>query len=172
MIDEKFVIGILRGAILAIEQLAGAPATTEAPMKPATSVVNGMRINDKDLDGPYGNPIIKAADPRDWIGPSMKGHTLSECSPEYLFLLASRYDYFAEKADTEGAVTSSGKPKAPYDRREAARCRAWAQRLLNGWTSPEPIAADDPFTDTTVTKAQIPWNGPTGTLADDDDIAF
>src|SRR5260370_42199599 len=110
MIDEAVVLGILRGAIAAIEQLASAP-TTEAPMKPATSVVNGMRINDKDLDGPYGNPVIKAADPRDWIGPSMKGKTLSECSPEYPFLLASRYDYFAEKTDTEGAVTSGGKTK-------------------------------------------------------------
>lgn len=162
MIDENLVLGILRGAIAAIEQLASAP-TNGAPMKPATSVVNGMRINDKDLDGPYGNPIIKAADPRDWIGPSMKGKTLSECSPEYLFLLASRYDYFAEKAERDSVVTSSGKPKAPYDRREAERCRAWAQRLLNGW---KPASAVD------VTGSEIPWSAPAGTMAGDDEIPF
>jgi hypothetical protein len=143
MIDEHAVLAILRGALAAIEQLAAAHPNG-GPMKPATSVVNGLRIDDRDLDGPYGNPVIKAADPRDWIGPSMKGKTLSECSPEYLFLLASRHDYFAAKAEEEGAVTSSGKPKAPYERREAARCRGWAQRKLNGWRppAPEPSALD------------------------------
>lgn len=134
MIDETVVLGILRGAIAAIEQLAQTP--NGAPQKPTTSVVNGMRIDDRDLDGPYGNPVIKAKDPRDWVGLSMKGHTLSECTPDYLFLLASRYDYFAEKAEQDSAVTNSGKPLAPYHRKDATRCRGWAQRILNGWKAP------------------------------------
>ncbi len=159
MIDETVVIGILRGAIAAIEQLATKPSTQPAT-PPATSVVNGMRIDDRDLDGPYGNPVIKAADPRDWIGPSMRGKTLSECTPEYLFMLASRYDYFAEKAERDGAETTSGKPKAPFDRREALRCRGWAQRLLNGWQPPAPVTADE-----------IPWQA-SGPMPTDDDIPF
>lgn len=147
MIDETVVLGILRGAIAAIEQLAAKPASAPTT-PPATSVVNGMRIDDRDLDGPHGNPVIKAADPRDWIGPSMRGKTLSECTPEYLFMLASRYDYFAEKAERDGTVTTSGKPKAPFDRREALRCRMWAQRILNGWQPAAPVAAEE-----------IPWAG-------------
>jgi hypothetical protein len=59
-----------------------------------------------------------------------------------LELLAKRYDYFAEQAERNQTMTSSGKPKAPYDRREAARCRGWRQRILNGW---KPPAADAGF---------------------------
>jgi hypothetical protein len=109
----------------------------------STMPVNGSAIApDSDLDSAFGNPAIKAADPRDWPGPSMKGKRYSECPPAYLELLANRYDYFATQAEINGTVTSSGKPKAPYDRREAARCRGWAQRLKNGW---KPPAADTDF---------------------------
>ncbi len=139
MIDEQVVLGILRGAIAAIEQLASPPVSEALKAKPSP-------VSDADLDSDYGNPVIKAADPRDWTGPSMRGKRLSECSPDYLFLLAKRYDYFAQKAEQDGTITTSGKPKAPYDRREAARCRGWARRLQNGW---EPAAP--------VTEAEIPW---------------
>jgi len=88
---------------------------------------------DSDLDSQYGDPVIKASDPRDWTGPSQKGKRFSQCSSEYLMLVADRLDYFADKAEKEGATTSTGKPVAPYNRRDAARARGWAKRIREGW---------------------------------------
>lgn len=125
--------------------------------------------SDADLEGPYGDPEIKAKDPKDWCGPSMKGRYFSQCPPEYLDLLASRLDYFAEQAEANNEVSpNTGKPIAPYRRRDAARARGWSRRLRNGWHPSEP-AAQDPFADNAVTAAQIPFGGK---LADEDEIAF
>ena len=98
---------------------------------------------DRDLDGKYGDPIVRATDPRDWNGPSMKGNHFSQCPPEYLDMLAERFDYFAEKAERQGITASNGQPAAPYNRRDAARARGWAKRLRNGWTPPEPEGWND-----------------------------
>lgn len=86
-----------------------------------------------DLDGQYGDPEVKAKDPRDWTGPTQKGKRFSQCSSEYLELVASRLDWFAEQAEKEGKTTSSGKPLAPYNRRDAARARGWAKRIRDGY---------------------------------------
>jgi hypothetical protein len=83
-----------------------------------------------DLEGPYGDPIIKAKDPRDWPGPSMSGRHLSECPPDYLDLLASRYDYFAGKETDE--------KKKRYAVIDSAKARAWAARLRSGYL-PKPV---------------------------------
>lgn len=111
---------------------------------------------DSDLDGQYGDPVIKAADPRDWTGPPQKGKHFSECSSEYLNLVADRLDYFAYVAERENKLTSAGKPVAPYNRKDAARARGWAARVRAGrvqprepesvdpaWAMPEPGASDD-----------------------------
>lgn len=94
--------------------------------------------SDADLDGQYGDPIVKVKDPRDWTGPSMKGRRFSECPSEYLEMVASRLDFFAESAERENKIASNGKPEAPYRRRDAARARGWAQRVRNGWKSTRP----------------------------------
>ena len=86
-------------------------------------------IHDRVLDGPHGNPVIKAKDPRDWSGDSMNGRTFSECPPEYLDLLADRYDYFSTKPDQEPS-------KVRYAQIDAQRARGWAARLRAGWTPP------------------------------------
>ena len=85
-----------------------------------------------DLDSLSGNPIIRAKDPREWTGDSQVGKSLSACPPDYLDLLAKRYDYFADKAELEGTLSAQGKPVAPYDRLNAARARGWAVRLRHG----------------------------------------
>lgn len=87
---------------------------------------------DSDLDGKWGDPVIKAKDPRDWTGAPMQGRKFSECPPEYLDLLADRFDYFAEQAELENKVTDKGKPVAPYNRKDAARARGWAKRIRDG----------------------------------------
>ncbi len=94
-----------------------------------------------DLDGQYGDPIIMQKDPRDWRGDTQHGKRYSECPPEYLDLVASRLDYFAEKADAENKLTAGGKPVGPLNRRDAARARGWAARLRGGWKSSTPAAA-------------------------------
>lgn len=77
-----------------------------------------------DLDGPHGDPILKAKDPRDWSGQTQVGKRMSECPSEYLDLLATRYDYFA------GKETDS--KKAGYNRLDAALARGWAVRVRAG----------------------------------------
>lgn len=111
---------------------------------------------DSDLDGKYGDPEIKAKDPRDWTGPTMKGRRFSECPPDYLDLLAQRFDYFADQAEAEGK-TYNGKPVAPYNRKDAARARGWAARIRAGrhvqttptdeagWAGAPPSDDDIPF---------------------------
>ena len=89
--------------------------------------------NDSVCNGPHGDPTIRAKKPRDWTGPEMIGRKFSECPPEYLDLLADRYDYFAGKDDAD--------PKDVRDAKlDAARARAWAARLRAGWTAPTPSA--------------------------------
>lgn len=91
-----------------------------------------------DLDGAHGDPVVKAKDPRDWTGPSMQGQRFSQCPPEYLDLLASRYDYFASK---DGAEPKDIK----YATLDAARARGWAARLRAGWTAPKHAEAAEDF---------------------------
>jgi hypothetical protein len=121
--------------------------------------------SDADLDGQYGDPEIRAKDPRDWSGPTMKGKTMSQCPAPYLDLLADRLDYFAEKAEENGDVSpNTGKPTAPYLHRDAARARGWSRRIKAGWKP--PVTEPDPFA---VTADQIPF---AGQKADDDFSAF
>lgn len=77
-----------------------------------------------ELDGPHGDPIVRAKDPRDWTGEPMKGRHFSECSPDYLDMLAERFDYFASQEQDP--------KKAKYNRLDAARARGWAQRIRDG----------------------------------------
>lgn len=88
-----------------------------------------------DLDGKYGNPVIRAKDPRDWQGESMKGRRLSECPPEYLDLVAERCDYFASK--------ESDQKKQGYALLDAQRARGWAARLRSGWTAPSATTSGE-----------------------------
>jgi hypothetical protein len=71
----------------------------------------------------------------------MNGRHLSECPPEYLDLLASRYDYFAGKEEDE--------KKKRYAVIDAAKARAWAARLRSGYMpkTPEPM----------IDEGQIKW---------------
>lgn len=105
--------------------------------------------NDADLDSQWGDPIVRAKDPRDWSKESQIGKPFSECPPEYLDLVAARLDYFAERAEAEGTLTTTGKPVAPFNRRDAARARGWAARLRNGWAPPAETGfpSDAPMAD-------------------------
>jgi hypothetical protein len=99
----------------------------------------GAVASDSDLDGKYGDPEVKAKDPRDWNGPQMKGRKFSQCPPEYLDLIADRFDYFAARDDKENARDDKGNPKSKYARRDAARARGWAARMRAGTHKAPPV---------------------------------
>ena len=86
---------------------------------------------DRDLDGAYGNPILKFL-PRDWTGESFKGRRFSDCPAPLLDLVAETFDYFATQAEQKDERANNGKPVAAYKRADAARARGWAKRIREG----------------------------------------
>lgn len=99
---------------------------------PAAAATSGERV---DLDGPHGDPIVRAKDPRDWTGEPMKGRNFSQCPADYLDMIAERFDYFASKEEDP--------KKAKYNRLDAGRARGWAQRVRNGHVPQTVPAGDD-----------------------------
>lgn len=131
-------------------------------LEPKPDAVSAV-ASDRDLDSQHGNPEVKAKDPRDWTGPTMKGRRFSECPAAYLLLVADRLDYFAKVADElmREQVPGSDEAKAAaskarYNRLDASRARGWAERLRKGWTPPpeEPAA----FTAPALTDDDIPFS--------------
>ncbi len=70
--------------------------------------------------------------PKRWTGPDRKGQNFSACEPEFLDLLADAYEWFAQRDDETNAVDKNGAPKSKWSRLDAARARAWAERLRGG----------------------------------------
>ncbi len=114
------------------EILAELLALSKSKRHPAPAV---DAATDADLDSQYCDEPVKFK-PRDWSGDFTKGQRMSECAPGFLDLLASSFDYFAEK--NAGQMTDGGKPKSFYDQRSARRARGWAARLRGGWKPPSP----------------------------------
>jgi hypothetical protein len=85
---------------------------------------------------------------------------MSQCPPEYLDLLAEMFDYFADKAERNNEQTTKGKPKAPYNRKDAARARGWAARARNGhraaMTQAKPPSETDEW-DSDSIEGPDPW---------------
>lgn len=112
--------------------------------------------SDRDLDSKYGDPEVKAKDPRDWTGDTMKGRKFSECPPEYLDQVASRLDYFADQLAS--SQDADEQKKRRYNLIDAARARGWAARLRGGWTPPAADAAfGAPATGEPLTDDSIPF---------------
>jgi len=116
----------------ALEHLASIDAGIQQLIRVLTPV-KPVRVN---LDDQWGDPTIKAKDPRDWAGDTMQGKKFSECPAEYLDLLADRYDYFGEREDDP--------KKANYNQLDAARARGWAARIRDGY-APPAVDADPAF---------------------------
>jgi hypothetical protein len=151
-------LDLLRSIDASLKQLLAKNAS-------AASSTAGV-ASDSDLDGQYGDPIVKAADPRDWTGDSQKGNRYSQCPAQYLDLLADRLDYFAGKAEAEGKLTSAGKPVAPFNRKDAARARGWAKRIRDGFKPEASAASDAPSWATEERKPLAGWDSPALTDAD------
>ncbi len=151
------VLAVLRSIDASLKQLVAAQP------KPPPVVADAA-----DLDGQYGDPVIRAKDPKEWRGDSQTGKPFSACPPAYLDLVASRLDYFADKAEQDGTLTSSGKPVAPFNRRDAARARGWAARLRAGW-KPPTMEGGSMFGEAAGSGPLVPGIPP---VFDDDQIPF
>jgi len=140
--------------LTALERHFGAGIVHGATSQPSGMMPVPSIASDRDLDGQYGNPEVKAKSPRDWTGDSQQGKRFSECPPEYLDMVASRLDYFADQhASSQDAAEQK---KMRYDRIDASRARGWAQRLRNGWKPPVEdaafgaVATGEPLTDDSI----------------------
>jgi len=114
-----------------------------APGPSQGSVGPDAVASDYDLDGEYGDEIIKKDPPR-WKGESFAGCKMSQCSSEYLRQLAGFSDWKADK-DTEQGTYKNAKgetvpTKPQYARKTAARARGWAKRN-EGLTAGPSIAS-------------------------------
>ena len=156
MVTED-TLAVLKSIDLSLRTLVViAQKKAEARVTQGATKSVAAEATDRDLDGDYGDPIVKAKSPRDWTGEPMLGRKFSECPPEYLELVAERLDYFAERDEATNELASNGKPKAYYSRLDAARARGWAKRIREGkvpvqaapapttWAEP-PEDADVPF---------------------------
>jgi hypothetical protein len=98
-----------------------------------------------DLDGPYGDPVVKWDPKFGWNGPSYVGSTFSQCPPEYLTALAKAFDAFAKK-DKEAGKTFTNKkgqtvPSYTYKEKDAALARGWAERNKRQRPPEKPMQA-------------------------------
>lgn len=114
-------LGLLRSIDASLKELVRQKRA--AAPKPVAS--------DRDLDGKYGNPVLKF-NPRDWTGAPCKDRRFSDCPPDLLDMVAETFDYFAGQAEAKDERASNGKPAADYKRADAARARGWAKRIRDG----------------------------------------
>lgn len=109
-----------------------------------------------DIDGKYGDPVIrKDPPPKYWSGESFVGSPMSECSPAYLDALAKYKDACAIMNERSGDPAKA--KYIGYDRTDAKRARAWAERLRASGA--------------TTAKAK-PKSAPSATADDTDEIPF
>lgn len=132
MSDAEIIL-ILRSIDASLKALvARTDAPPQAPQKEAAP--------DADLDGKFGDPIVKAKDPREWSGETQVGKRFSECPSAYLDMVAARLEYFNSKlGDTE-----DDRKKRLYNTRDAARARGWAARIRAGYKPPAAQPAMHP----------------------------
>jgi len=127
--------------------LGGAPPAARASAKngsagrsTAAAPASGTVANDRALDAPNGNPIVKFT-PRRWEGDSFNGCTYRDCSPEFLEVLAEALDWSA-------ANPKVGKEQyAAENARCATLARAWARRIQGQAPAGEGGTPDDPGID-------------------------
>lgn len=124
----------IRDLLRSIDASLKAIVARQAPAGGAPATAAGV-ASDADLDGKWGDPVVKAKDPRDWTGAPMQGRKFSECPAEYLDMVADRLDYFTSQ---NPGATEEDQKKIRYQRLDAARARGWAARIRAGKVAPPP----------------------------------
>jgi hypothetical protein len=100
----------------------------------------GRVASDQDLDGQYGDPLIKKDPPR-WDGGPVAPCHMSEAPPEWLENLANFLDWRAAQQDEKQEVDNKGRPRSDWSRKDAARARGWARRISANGGAPPPRKA-------------------------------
>lgn len=119
-----------------LETLDARVTALEAMMakRPAAAPVPAGEVaTDAELDGAYGDPVVKYPSKK-WTGPSFEGKRYSQCSPEFLEDHAKYQDWRARKATEEGNPDRAG-----YAAKDGRLARGWAARLR---ASPAPAHVD------------------------------
>ena len=136
MPHEADVLALLKSIDMSLRTLVTIAARkAEERVKQAAAKPGPVVASDRDLDGQYGDPEV-TFNPRDWTGAPCKGLRMSQCEADCLDLLADAFDYFAQKAEEKGELTSGGRPVAEFKRLDAARARGWAKRIRDGRHGP------------------------------------
>lgn len=125
--SEADVLAVLRSIDASLKTLVGV-SRAGRPQAPADGPAPA-----RDLDGPYGDPIVKARDPKDWTGEPQQGKRFSECPAEYLDMVADRLDYFSSQNKGE---TEEDQKKLRFNKLDSARARGWAARIRAGYKPP------------------------------------
>lgn len=152
-------------------RLAAAPAPARGDAENGGGPREGDVANDRDLDGPHGDPTVRFDPPsKYWGGASFTGYHFSETEPDYLDAQAKYLDacaYMAEKDSDEKKRKS-----ARFKRLDAARARGWAKRLRDGW-KPAAASSTRPTRDGSFAGGDGAGRDEfTGDANSDDDIPF
>lgn len=93
-------------------------------------------VDDADLDGKYGNPEVRMI-PSKWAGPDYKGWKFSDCPPEFLDEMSGMLDAVSRKQAQDPAKAKY----ADWSAKDAARARAWAERIRK--SGPKKLADNE-----------------------------
>ncbi len=129
----------MRDLLKSIDASLKALVARQAPASGAPASVPTV-ASDRDLDSQWGDPVVKAKDPRDWTGAPQQGKKFSECPAEYLDMVADRLDYFTSQ---NAGATEEDQKKLKYQKLDAARARGWAARIRAGKVAPPPAIGED-----------------------------
>ena len=134
-----------------LDQLLAKPAA--APRAASSANVGEVTpAPDSDLDGEYGDPVVKK-DPTRWKGPSMVGKKLSQTTADYCDAVMGLALWKVGKDNEAGDAKKAG-----YARRDAERALGWKLRLEGGFKAAGPKQdefgdEDVPFVTSAVSSA-------------------
>ena len=122
--SDSETLALLRSIDASLKRLVGNIVATD---KALGTTAPPTIASDRDLDSQWGDPVVKARDPRDWTGAPQQGKKFSECPPEYLDMVADRLDYFSSQNPGE---TEEDQKKLKYQRLDAGDSRYSHERYI------------------------------------------
>lgn len=99
--------------------------------------------SEQELDAEGGDPVLQKDPPR-WVGSSMAGKHLSATSAPFLKAYISFKQWQMEMDVKDNRMTSGGRPRANFHKRDIALAMGWLKRLEAGWKRPPaPVMFED-----------------------------
>lgn len=129
------ILARMDGIFALLSQIAEHQAKATAPAA-AAPVRHDEVASDDDLDGPYGDVVVKFP-PKDWDGPDYTGQPLSKTDAKFCRRMAGFWSWQAEK--DEAGTDEKKAANAKYKRKDAARARGWAKRHESGTVKGDDI---------------------------------